>query len=143
MRVSGVVVSLPVRRIGTPGVQHGGTPGAETAVGASVSGFEAWYAGISPEHQAMVDDIERLLAWGVRVSGSVNAAFCDAVLERCGLALQADPRLIDFVGYVHGIANAETSREFEAHGPTTKARLWAGLGDRLEQLTGRDAPEGR
>lgn len=100
---------------------------------------ESWSEGIPVEHRELVDDITRLVAWGVRVSGSVNPAFCDAVFERCSIALLTDPRLLDFVGYVHGIADFETDREFEAHGPTTKARLWAQLGDRLQGLTGRDA----
>jgi hypothetical protein len=104
-----------------------------------VTESEPRHDGIPPEHRALVDEITRLVAWGVRVSGSVNPEFCDAVFERCSLALLADPRLLDFVGQVHRIAGSETNREFDAHGPTTKARLWAQLEDRLRTLTGRDA----
>ena len=112
------------------------------AVGAGVSEPEPWYDGISPEHQAMVDHITRMIAWGVRVAGSVNPAFCDAVYESCREALQADPRLLGFVGHAHGITDGETTREFTAHGPTTKAKLWAGLADRLQELAGMDALDG-
>jgi hypothetical protein len=132
--------------IGTGGAGPDGAPLRETpsAEGATVSdpGSEPWYDGISPEHQAMVDHLTRMLAWGVQVAGSVNTAFCDAVHERCREALWSDPRLRDLVEYAHGIANVETTREFTAHGPTTKARLWADLEDRLEALTGADAPDG-
>jgi hypothetical protein len=101
------------------------------------------YDGITPEHQAMVDDIRRLLAWGVTVTGSVNPAFCDTVHDRCRAALAADPALLAFVGSAYRVADRQTSDEFVAHGSTTTARLWAGLGDRLQELIGGDAPPDR
>lgn len=99
---------------------------------------DPWHEGIARDVQERIDGIARDLRWHVD-GAAPTPEFVDSVVERCGSALASDPLLVDFVGYVHGVANGETIREFEAHGAGLGARRWAELGDRLHELTGREA----